>query len=206
MKIKTAVIGLLLVAFLVGCGTTGTLSSNPPEDVNGNSIAVYRIGVGDDIQVSVWKNEELSVTVPVRPDGKISIPLVGDITAAGLTAVELSNTITNQLKTYIRSPQVTAIVLNAGSVDYLLRVRVTGAIESPISIPYKDGMTVLDLILEAGGPTEFASGNKARLYRRINGVMKIYPVRLNDILNKGSLDTNYTLAPSDIVTVPERVL
>ncbi|MFL0811242.1 MAG: polysaccharide biosynthesis/export family protein [Agarilytica sp.] len=177
-----------------------------PEPASGRALNEYKIGVGDQLRINVWKNEELSSEVPVRPDGKISLPLVGDINAQGLSALQLSANITTSLKAFIRSPQVNIIVLDAGSVDYLLRVRVTGAVSTPRSIPHRDGMTVLDLVLEAGGPTEFASANRAKLFRKVNGEVKTYPIRLNDILKKGRLQTNYTLAPSDIVIVPERLL
>ena len=133
------------------------------------------------------------------------MPLVGDIVAQGASAKELASNITSELKTFIRSPQVNVIVLSAGSVDYLLRVRVTGAVSTPRSLPHRDGMTVLDLVLEAGGPTQYASANRAKLYRKVNGEVKVYPVKLKDILNKGNLETNYTLAPSDIVIIPERL-
>lgn len=194
-----------LLTALSGCGSA-PVQTSAPERPDQNAISEYKIGVGDQLQVSVWKNPELSMGVAVRPDGKISLPLVGDIEASGSSSVGLAERVTERLKTYVRSPQVTVIVTNAGSVDYLLRVRVTGAINNPLSLPYKDGMTVLDLILEAGGPSEFASLNGAKLYRKVNGEVKVYPIRLNDILNKGKLSTNYSLAPSDIVTVPERLL
>jgi len=164
----------------------------------------YRIGVGDALEVNVWRNPELSVSVPVRPDGKISMPLVGDIVAAQLTATELSSNIAVSLTEYVRNPQVTVIVSNPSSSDFQRRVRITGAVNNPQSIPYREGMTVLDLVLLAGGTNEFASPNRTKLYRKINGELKVYPVYLNDLINKGKVTTNYPLQPSDIVTVPER--
>lgn len=200
---KFGILGLVVIFYLTACSTAGPIDSRPEQAAN--IIEEYRIGVGDTLQVNVWKNTELSMSVSVRPDGKISLPLVGDINAQGLTAEKLGSNITESLLTYIRSPQVDVIVTSAVSVDYLLRVRVTGAVSSPLSVAHKDGMTVLDLVLEAGGPTQYAASNKAKLYRRVGDEVKVYPIRLNDILNKGKLDTNYTLAPSDIVTVPERL-
>jgi len=164
----------------------------------------YRIGVGDALQVSVWRNPELSTAVPVRPDGKISLPLIGDIMAANLTATQLSQNIIAGLENYVRNPQVTVIVTNPSSSDFQRRVRITGAVNSPQSIPYRDGMTVLDLVLLAGGPNQFASANKAKLYRKVNGETKVYPVYLSDLIENGKVETNYPLQPSDIVTVPER--
>jgi len=201
---KQIFFALLSALVLAACSNTGVISDLPnlPKE---NIIGEYTLGVGDELQVNVWKNQELSMQVPVRPDGKISLPLVGDVAAQGLTANQLADNLTAALTTYIRSPQVNVIVTNAGSVDYLLRVRVTGAVNNPVSLPHKDGMTVLDLVLEAGGPTQYASTNRAKLYRKTGDDVKVYPIRLNDILNKGKLSTNYTLAPSDIVTVPERL-
>lgn len=200
---KNTLFGLVLLFTLGACGSNTLINEQPlmPD----TAISEYHIGVGDQLRVNVWKNAELSMSIPVRPDGKISLPLVGDINAQGISAEQLAEDITTSLKTYIRSPQVNVIVTSAGSVDYLLRVRVTGAVRTPRSLPHKDGMTVLDLVLEAGGLTEYASSNNAKLYRKINGVVKVYPIKLNDILNKGKLSTNYTLAPSDIVTIPERL-
>nr|WP_324257554.1 XrtA/PEP-CTERM system exopolysaccharide export protein [Cellvibrio fontiphilus] len=167
-------------------------------------LSEYRIGVGDSIQINVWRNPELSLAVPVRPDGKVSMPLIGDILAANQTATELSAAITAGLSSYVRNPQVTVIVANPSSSDFQRRVRITGAVRSPQSIPYREGMTVLDLVLIAGGPNEFASANNAKLYRRINGEVKVYRIRLDDLMTDGEVATNYDLQPSDIVSVPER--
>lgn len=194
-------LALLLLAFVAGCGTTNVQA--PPTSET-NIADEYRIGVGDSLRISVWRNEELSGEVPVRPDGKISLALVGDVTAAGQTTTALSNELAARLNDYIKNPQVTVIVTNPSSSDFQRRVRITGAINSPQSIAYRDGMTVLDLVLMAGGLTEFASGNKAKLYRKLDGEVKVFPVHLNDLIEKGELQTNYPLQPSDIVTVPER--
>lgn len=201
---KTLLALLLVVFTFTGCSSVN-LSSEKPVLPKQNVIGEYLIGVGDELRVNVWNNAELSMSVPVRPDGKISLPLVGDIEAQGQSAKNLAANITSELKTYIRSPQVNVIVVRAGSVDYLLRVRVTGAVTNPRSLPHRDGMTVLDLVLEAGGPTQYASANRAKLYRKVNGEVSVYPIKLKDILNKGNLETNYTLAPSDIVIIPERL-
>ncbi|WP_323814297.1 XrtA/PEP-CTERM system exopolysaccharide export protein [Cellvibrio sp. NN19] len=167
-------------------------------------LAEYKIGVGDDLSINVWRNPELSLSVPVRPDGKISMPLIGDIVAADLTTDQLSKNITTSLTTYIRSPQVTVIVANPSSSDFQRRVRITGAVTNPQSIPYREGMTVLDLVLLAGGPNPYASANKAKLYRKVNDEVKVYSIKLDDLINDGDVTTNYALQPSDIVTVPER--
>jgi polysaccharide export outer membrane protein len=202
MKFIYSIFSVLLLLVIAGC------SSNKPVQapVAGDSavLAEYKVGVGDALAVNVWRNPELSINVPVRPDGKISMPLIGDIIAADLTTEQLSQNITKSLTTFIRSPQVTVIVVNPSSSDFQRRVRITGAVANPQSIPYREGMTVLDLVLLAGGPNQFASANKAKLYRKVNDVLKVYPIKLDDLINDGDVETNYPLQPSDIVTVPER--
>ncbi len=195
---------ILLSVLLTACSSEPLESGAPPAV---NEFALdnnYRIGVGDELQIQVWRNEELSAKVPVRPDGKISSPLAGDITAAGLTTQELAKSVTEKLGTYIRNPEVTVIVANPVSADFLRRVRVTGAVRTPVSVTYRQGMTVLDVVLQAGGLTEFAAPAKTRLYRTVDGRTKVYPVNLDAILKRGDLSTNYPLYPSDVVTVPER--
>jgi polysaccharide export outer membrane protein len=113
----------------------------------------YLIGVDDMVQVSVWRNPDLGITAPVRPDGKISVPLVGDVTAGGRTPDEVAKDLQQKLAAYVREPQVTVILTELRSHEYLSRVRVTGAVRQPISIPYRQGMTVLDAVLAAGSPS-----------------------------------------------------
>lgn len=205
MKKYLFLVSALIFVQLSGCSTatkTGSLSA--PASL-GEIQSAYLIGISDQLVVNVWRNEELSLAVPVRPDGKISMPLVGDVDAAGLTPSELSQALSDRLVNFIRNPQVTVIVSDAVSSEYLRRVRVTGAVESPLSVPHRAGMTALDMVLEAGGITEFAIPNKAVLYRKTDSGVLAYAVKLGDILYKGDLSTNYILAPSDIVTVPERL-
>ena len=200
---KIAWLGLVFFSvILVACSSSKKITMPPISD-NG-VLDEYRIGVGDALQINVWRNAELSTAVPVRPDGKISLPLIGDIMAANLTSTQLSKNIVAGLESYVRNPQVTVIVANPSSSDFQRRVRITGAVNTPQSLPYRDGMTVLDLVLLAGGPNEFASANKAKLYRKVNGETKVYPIYLSDLIEKGKVETNYPLQPSDIVTVPER--
>lgn len=195
---------ILLSVLLVACASEHLESGKPPVPEEFAMDKNYRIGVGDELKIQVWRNEELSTQVPVRPDGKISSPLVGDIVAAGLNTGELAKEITAKLAAFVRNPEVTVIVTNPASADFLRRVRVTGSVRTPVSASYRQGMTVLDLVLQAGGLTEFASPGKARLYRTVDGRTKVYPVNLEGILQKGDLTTNYELYPSDVVTVPER--
>lgn len=199
---------LLIVATLAvmvtACGSSSRTMSEMPVNVQEYSSEAYTIGVGDQIRVEVWGNDKLSLAVPVRPDGKISMSLIGDVLAAGNTTDSLSQSITEKLLEYIKNPQVSVIVTNPSSSDFQQRIRVTGAVNSPQSVPYRKGMTVLDLVLLAGGPNEFAVPNNSKLYRKSEGQVKVYPIYLDDILKSGKLESNYMLVPSDIVTVPER--
>jgi polysaccharide biosynthesis/export protein len=196
-------LGFVMAALVTTACSSNGKNTMPPTSA-GEKLVEYRIGVGDALQVNVWRNPELSLAVPVRPDGKISIPLVGDVMAANLTTAQLSDSIAAGLEKYVRSPQVTVIVTNPSSADFQRRVRITGAVHNPQSLPYREGMTVLDLFLLAGGSNDFAAANKAKLYRKVNGETKAYPVRFDDLVEEGKLETNYPLQPSDIITVPER--
>ncbi len=189
---------------LVACGSQPEVVIPPPPQALEFTVEPYRMGVGDRVRVDVWRNEQLSVEVPVRPDGMISMPLIGDVLAASQTTTGLASTISNLLEDYVRNPQVTVIVTNPESADFLNRVRVVGAVLKPLSMPHRKGMTVLDLVLLAGGVNDFAASNNAMLYRNVKGKPQQFPIKLGDILERGRLETNYTLAPSDVVTVPER--
>ena len=167
-------------------------------------VDTYRIGVDDLVQVSVWHNPELSATIPVRPDGKISLPLVGDVPAGGRTPEEVAADVKQRLATYVRDPQVAVILTELRSHEYLSRVRVTGAVRQPVSITYRQGMTVLDAVLAAGGPTEFAASDRTELYRKNGGGTTTFDVQLGKIMKKGELTTNFAVQPGDIITVPER--
>lgn len=195
-----AAVALLLSA----CGSSSRNLADMPVNVQEYSSEEYQIGVGDQIRIEVWGNERLSLDVPVRPDGKISMSLIGDVLAAGFSTNSLSESITSKLLEYIKNPQVSVIVTNPSSSDFQQRIRVTGAVNSPQSVPYRKGMTVLDLVLLAGGPNEFAVPNDSKLYRKSEGQVKVYPIYLDDILKAGRLESNYMLVPSDIVTIPER--
>jgi polysaccharide export outer membrane protein len=183
-------------------------SPPPPAEVaSGEFSELYRIGVDDRLQVSVWRNPELSVTVPVRPDGRISVPLVGDVMAGGRAPQEVAADIEKQLATYVRDPKVAVILVDLRSHEFISRVRVTGAVRQPVSVPYRQGMTVLDAVLQAGGVTDFAAANRSRLHRRdAEGAVETREIRLGDILDGGKLESNLDVRPGDVITVPERAL
>lgn len=202
-----------LALVLVGCGggqqgtiklTDAELADLRSREMVSDLIDVYNIGVDDVLQVTVWRNPDLSIGVPVRPDGKISVPLIGDVQASGHTPEDVADIISSKLSEFIRDPQVTVVLTRLVSHQYLSRIRVTGAVRNQISVPYRQGMTVLDAVLESGGVNEFADPDRTRLYRVLNGETKPVPVSLERILKQGALDTNYLLRPGDVITVPER--
>ncbi len=165
----------------------------------------YKIGVGDSVGIHVWRNPDLSTNVPVRPDGYISMPLLGDIKASGLRPEELAAMIEKRLSAFLKDPRVSVIMQGLSSNEYINRVRVTGAVNRPTSIPFREGMTVLDLVLDTGGINQFAAANKTKIYRKVGGKTQVLEVQLEDILEKADLSTNYAIMPGDVVTVPERL-
>jgi len=163
--------------------------------------ADYMIGPGDSLRVFVFQNEELSVTVPVRPDGKISIPLVEDMVAVGKTPSQLARDIEKSLSEYVKSPKVNVVVMGAMSV--FSQVRVIGQVKTPQALPYRDGMTVLDAVLAVGGLGQFAAGNRAHLVRNENGRQTEIKVKLDALVNSGDMKQNLALRPGDVLVVPE---
>ncbi len=162
----------------------------------------YVIGPGDTVQVFVWRNPELSVSVPVRPDGKISTPLVEDMIAVGKTPSQLARDVERVLTEYVRAPQVNIIVTNAQSA--FNQVKILGQVRNPQSVAFREGMTVLDAVLAAGGLTEFAAGNRARLLRKdAGGTEKPTRLRLDDLMKKGRAADNPRVKPGDVIVVPE---
>ncbi len=162
----------------------------------------YIIGPGDTVQVFVWRNPELSVTVPVRPDGKISTPLVEDMVAVGRTSSELAREIEKVLAEYIRSPQVNIIVTNP--VSTFSHIKVIGEVASPQSVPYREGLTALDVVLAVGGLTEFAAGNRAKIVRKNESGKDVeIKVRLESLVRKGKISENVGVLPGDVLIVPQ---
>lgn len=207
-SLKGLLLSLTAVTLIAGCAGPGTSS---PEKIQKalnvdttNSVDQYILGATDVVRVSVWRNEDLSISVPIRPDGKISVPLAGDVQASGLAPEELAKDIELRLESYIREPQVSIVVTNMGSHEFSDRVRVTGAVQQPTSVPHRSGMTVLDMVLNSGGLSPFAAANKSVLFRKVDGEVVAIPIKLDEILTRGDISTNYRLRPGDILTVPER--
>ncbi|THB69408.1 MAG: sugar ABC transporter substrate-binding protein [Gammaproteobacteria bacterium] len=190
---------LLAILLVSGCATYPEAPSSIGK--NGKSIE-YLIGPGDRIQIFVWRNSDLTVEIPVRPDGKINTPLIEDLVAAGKTPSALAREVEKLLKKYIRNPQVTVIVkMFAG--DYGQLVRVIGEAGNPMAIPYRSGMTVLDVMIQVGGLTVNASGNKASIIRNEKGMSKQYRVRLDDLIKDGDISANVPVMPGDTLIIPE---
>jgi polysaccharide export outer membrane protein len=163
--------------------------------------ADYVIGPGDVLQVFVWRNAELTATVPVRPDGKISTPLVEDMVAVGKNPSVLARDIEKVLSEYVKSPQVNVIVTQPVSV--YSQVKVMGQVQKPQALAYREGMTVLDAVLAVGGLGQFAAGNRAKLLRSENGKQTEIAIKLGRLLNNGDLKQNLPLKPGDVLLVPE---
>jgi polysaccharide biosynthesis/export protein len=161
----------------------------------------YLIGPGDTLKVSVFQNDNLTVTLPVRPDGKISTPLVEDMVAVGKTPSQLARDIEKSLAEYIKSPKVSVVVTVALSV--YSQVKVIGQVKTPESLPFREGMTVLDAVLAVGGLGQFAAGNRAQLIRTENGKQTEIKVKLDSLLNNGDMKQNLPLRPGDVLVVPE---
>ena len=187
----------LLSASLPWQPAAGADAPPPPAAVP----ADYLIGPGDSLHVFVFQNEELSVTVPVRPDGKISTPLVEDMVAVGKTPSQLARDIEKSLAEYVKSPKVNVVVL--GALSIFSQVKVIGQVKTPQALPFRDGMRVLDAILAVGGLGQFAAGNRAHLVRTENGKETEIKVKLDALVNGGDMKQNLPLRPGDVLVVPE---
>lgn len=195
-----ALLSLLSVMLLVaGCaGSTAPPVPDAPVDT------VYTIGPGDGLMIYVRNNPDLSMSIPVRPDGKISMPLVQDMKAAGKTPAQLADDLEGALSEYIRDPLVTVVVTSFSGV-YSDQIRVVGEAAAPQAIPYRDGMTLLDVMIQVGGLTRFAAGNRATLVRKVNGEKKTYGIDIQALLS-GDISENVPMLPGDIIIVPRSLL
>jgi polysaccharide export outer membrane protein len=200
-KVLPAVAAIALSA----CSASSPSRSMDPNrgaPVDGASVPTeYTIGPGDMLRIMVLRNPELNVEVPVRPDGKVSIPLARDVTAVGKTSTQLANDIETVLAEFLRAPTVSVIVTLPTS--RFSQVKVVGQAVSPRAIPFRSGMTVLDLVIEVGGLSQFAAGNRAKIIRVEGNKTREIPVRLDDLLNKGRISENIALQAGDILFIPE---
>ena len=193
-----AAVGVAVAA----CGGAPSLPPAPP--ASSLPSAEYRIGPGDSLNIFVWRNPELTVTVPVRPDGRVSIPLVEDVVAIGKTPTALAREYEQRLGKYIKEPLVTVIVTGfVGPIPD--EVRVIGEAAQPRSLPYRADMTVLDAMIAVGGLTRYAAGNDSVIIRTVNGVQNTYSVHLSDLIRDGEIASNVALQPGDILIIPQRL-
>ncbi|HEX3810911.1 MAG TPA: XrtA/PEP-CTERM system exopolysaccharide export protein [Rhizomicrobium sp.] len=201
------VLGLVAVALmLVGCATGPTLPAATTLDTAASAAqapADYRIGPGDVLNIFVWHNTDLSAQIPVRPDGRISMPLVGDVSAAGLTPTDLGNTLQEKLKPYIKDPLVTVIPTQFVGL-FTRQIRVIGEAVQPRAIPYSANMTVLDVMIAVGGLTKYADGDRAVIVRVMDGKQQSYTVHLDSLINDGDVNQNVAMQPGDILIIPQR--
>jgi polysaccharide export outer membrane protein len=215
-KIDYRLKGLLILSLVVvsGCNIKNpNLYDNSPEyllespkvensQVPTPAIGNYLIGPGDTLNVFVWGNPDLSATIPVRPDGMISTPLVEDVVASGKTPSELARIMEIRLGRYVKNPVVTVTVTEFVG-RYNEQVRVIGEASKPQALNYRENMTLLDVIIEVGGLTEYADGNNAKITRVVGGKQVQFEVKLNDLIKRGDIAANVQMRPGDILIIPE---
>ncbi|MEO8996470.1 MAG: XrtA/PEP-CTERM system exopolysaccharide export protein [Nitrosospira sp.] len=188
---------IVFPVFLIGCKSYPSLS---PDDKH--LAHDYLIGPGDNVDIIVWRNPEVSMAVPVRPDGKITTPLVEDLPASGKTSTQLARDIEEALSKYIQQPVVTVVVTEFIG-PYTEQIRVIGEAAKPQALPYREEMTLMDVLIEVGGITDFAAGNKARIVRNVNGKQQQFSVRLDDLIRDGDISANVPMQQGDVLVIPE---
>lgn len=190
----------VLLALLAACAGSGT--KLPPAPITAASPDYnYVVGPGDNLNIIVWRNPELSMTVPVRPDGKISTPLVDELVAQGKTSVQIARDVENSINKFVRDPIVTVIVTSFVG-PYSEQIRVVGEAAKPQALPYKQKMTLLDVMIAVGGLTDFADGNAASILRASEGD-KQYSVRIKDLIKRGDISANVEMRPGDVLIIPQ---
>ena len=173
-----------------------------PTDISGPDDYNYIIGAGDNLNISVWHNQELSTVIPVRPDGKISMPLAEDMQAAGKLPSQLARDLEKKLGEYIQEPTVTVLVM--GFIGpYSQQIRVIGQAAKPQAIQYRQNMTLLDVMIAVGGVTDYAAGNRASILRTVNGQTQQFRVHIQDLLRDGIISANVPMLPGDVLIIPE---
>ncbi len=204
MKMTKVAIAIALALSTSAVAVAQTPAPVQPPVVQPAEQGAYIIAPGDELQIFVWKNPDLSTTTPVRPDGKITAPLVQDIQAQGRTPIQLQDDLTVALSKYILAPNVTVVVRTFSAPGNQAAIRVIGSATAPKTVPYRKGITALDVMIELGGLPVYASGNNASMLRTENGAVRSVPLKLNDLMKKGDLRANVTLQPGDVIRIPER--
>ena len=200
---KSAIISFLVAGFMLAGCSSAPITTEVVEE-SSEPVSEYKIGPGDQLQVFVWEHDDLSVLVPVRPDGRISTPLVEDMVAEGKTPTQLADDIEATLSEYVRAPVVSVIVQQFVG-QFSKQIRVVGQAENPQALSYREGITLLDVMIEVGGLTEFAAGNRSKIVRRNGGTQTEMPVRLSDLMKKGMIDKNVAMRPGDVLIIPESI-
>ena len=196
-----AAVALGLAAAMVGC--SGAHDRLPPASLAADEPGPeYVVGPLDNLQVFVWRNPEVTLPVPVRPDGRISMPLIEDLPAAGKTPTQLARDIEKRLAKFIKDPVVTVMVTTFNG-PHSRQIRVVGEAARPQAIAYRDNMTLLDVMVAVGGVTEFAAGNRATVIRVINNQQKQFSIRIADLIKEGDVSANVRMLPGDVVIIPE---
>jgi polysaccharide export outer membrane protein len=190
---------ILLMAGLAGCGSVGGEAA--PRKVASPTYN-YLIGPLDTLQITVWRNPDLSISVPVRPDGKVSVPLVEDLPVLGKNSTQVARDIEKAMSKFVRDPVVTVIVTTFNG-PYGEQIRVVGEATRPQALPYRQHMTLLDVMIAVGGLTDFADGNAASVFRASQGGPKQYNVRLKDLIRRGDATANIEMMPGDVVVIPQ---
>lgn len=202
---KTMHLGKMWIALaLISVGLAGCASTYPPAPKSAAQEPVinYVIGPSDNLNISVWRNPEVSITIPVRPDGKISTPLVEDLVAANKTPTELARDIEKALSKYIQDPVVTVMVTGFGG-PFSQQIRVIGQAAKPQALQYREKMTLMDVMIAVGGITPFAAGNSASIVRIVDGKQQQFGVRLESLIRDGDISANVPLLPGDVLIIPE---
>lgn len=190
------------VACLLLLGACSTPPAAPPAAALAPINPDYLIGPGDAVNIIVWRNPEVSMSVPVRPDGKITTPLVEDLPAAGKTSTQLARDIEGALAKFIQQPVVTVVVTEFVG-NFSDQIRVIGQAARPQALPYRREMSLMDVLIAVGGVTEFAAGNKASIVRTVDGKQEKLTVRLDDLIKDGDISANMMMRPGDILVIPE---
>ena len=192
---------LTFAGLLVACASMQSPTYPPAPAAAAIPDYNYVVGAGDTLNIIVWRNPELSLSVPVRPDGKLSTPLVDELVAQGKTSVEIARDVEKALSKFVRDPVVTVIVTTFVG-PYSEQVRVVGEAAKPQFLPYKQKMTLLDVIIAVGGLTDFADGNSAVIFRASEGD-KRYTVRIKDLIKRGDISANVEMKPGDVLIIPQ---
>ena len=180
----------------------GCAVSHGPPPPGSDANPAYIIGPGDTLEIFVWRNPEVSSSVTVRPDGKISTPLVEDLQAADMTPTELARNMEAELAKYLKEPLVT-VIMRGFVGPYSQQIRVLGEATQPRVLAYRENMSVLDVMIAVGGLTEFAAGNKTTIVRNVDGKRQQFGVRLDDLIRDGDISANVPVFPGDILIIPE---